>query len=186
MRRRHASSNADFRASRFRVAREAIRVKVIGNLPFNAAAAIFRMLCDNSRSDFDDRADVSARGRRREFARRPATRYSALSACIAALYFDIDLHFASPPAASIRKPKVDAEVLAISAAGEVRLFEARRGTRRARNRARLVLRAAQNDSQLARHAARHHRQRCNRCARSSARISIRPRAPSRFRRARLR
>ncbi len=85
-------------------------VKVIGNLPFNAAAAIFRMLCDHH----DRVAMIVAMFQREVGERIRATpgdsEYSALSV-YAALYFDIDLHFRVAAGSFHPKPKVDAEVL---------------------------------------------------------------------------
>jgi 16S rRNA (adenine1518-N6/adenine1519-N6)-dimethyltransferase len=85
-------------------------VKVIGNLPFNSAAAIFRMLCDHH----DSLAMMVAMFQRevgeRLRARPDDATYSALSV-YAALYFDIDLHFRVAAGSFHPKPKVDAEVL---------------------------------------------------------------------------
>jgi len=84
--------------------------KVIGNLPFNSAAAIFRMLCDHC----DSIALIVAMFQRevgeRLRARPHDSAYSALSV-YAALYFDIDLHFRVAAGSFHPKPKVDAEVL---------------------------------------------------------------------------
>jgi 16S rRNA (adenine1518-N6/adenine1519-N6)-dimethyltransferase len=86
------------------------RVKVIGNLPFNAAAAIFRMLCDHH----DLIAMIVAMFQRevgeRLRARAGDSEYSALSV-YSSLYFDIDLHFRVAAGSFHPKPKVDAEVL---------------------------------------------------------------------------
>ncbi len=86
------------------------RVKVIGNLPFNAASAIFRILCDHH----DLIAMVVAMFQREVGERIRAnpgdSQYSALSV-YAALYFDIDLHFRVAAGSFHPKPKVDAEVL---------------------------------------------------------------------------
>jgi len=85
-------------------------VKVIGNLPFNAAAAIFRTLCDHH----DLVALIVAMFQREVGERIRAapgdSEYSALSV-YAALYFDIDLHFRVAAGSFHPKPKVDAEVL---------------------------------------------------------------------------
>src|SRR5208337_3484878 len=66
--------------------------KIIGNLPFNAAGAIFRILCDHH----DLVAMIVAMFQREVGERIRATpgdsKYSALSV-YAALYFDVDLHF---------------------------------------------------------------------------------------------
>jgi len=86
------------------------RVKVIGNLPFNAAAAIFRILCDHH-----DLVTMIVAMFQREVGERIRARpgdaeYSALSV-YAALYFDVDLHFRVAAGSFHPKPKVDAEVL---------------------------------------------------------------------------
>ncbi len=85
-------------------------VKVIGNLPFNAAGAIFRMLCDHH----DSIAMIVAMFQRevgeRIRARPGDSEYSALSV-YAALYFDIDFHFRIAGGSFHPKPNVDAEVL---------------------------------------------------------------------------
>ena len=81
------------------------RVSVIGNLPFNSAGAIFRILCDHH-----DLLSTIVAMFQREVAERiraiPAdSEYSALSV-YAALYFEVDLHFSgSRPAAFIRNQK---------------------------------------------------------------------------------
>lgn len=85
-------------------------VKVIGNLPFNAAAAIFRMLCDHHASIAMIVAMFQREVGERLRARPGDTAYSALSV-YAALYFDIDLHFRVAAGSFHPKPKVDAEVL---------------------------------------------------------------------------
>ena len=86
------------------------RTKVIGNLPFNAAGAIFRVLCDHH----DQIAMIIAMFQREVAERIRAapgeSEYSALSV-YAALYFDIDLHFRVAAGSFHPKPKVDAEVL---------------------------------------------------------------------------
>ncbi len=84
--------------------------KIIGNLPFNAAGAIFRVLCDHH----DLIAMVVAMFQREVGERIRAvpgdSQYSALSV-YAALYFAIDLHFRVAAGSFHPKPKVDAEVL---------------------------------------------------------------------------
>jgi 16S rRNA (adenine1518-N6/adenine1519-N6)-dimethyltransferase len=85
-------------------------VKVIGNLPFSAANAIFRILCEHH-----DLIALVVAMFQREVAERlraePGTSaYSALSV-YAALYFDIDLHFRVAAGSFHPKPNVDAEVL---------------------------------------------------------------------------
>jgi 16S rRNA (adenine1518-N6/adenine1519-N6)-dimethyltransferase len=84
--------------------------KIIGNLPFNAAGAIFRILCDHH----DLLAMIVAMFQREVGERIRAvpgdSEYSALSV-YAALYFDVDLHFRVAAGSFHPKPKVDAEVL---------------------------------------------------------------------------
>jgi 16S rRNA (adenine1518-N6/adenine1519-N6)-dimethyltransferase len=84
--------------------------KVIGNLPFNAAGAIFRILCDHH----DLTTMIVAMFQREVGERIRATpgdsEYSALSV-YASLYFDVDLHFRVAAGSFHPKPKVDAEVL---------------------------------------------------------------------------
>jgi 16S rRNA (adenine1518-N6/adenine1519-N6)-dimethyltransferase len=84
--------------------------KIIGNLPFNAAGAIFRILCDHH-----DLVAMIVAMLQREVGERiravPGdSEYSALSV-YAALYFDVDLHFRVAAGSFHPKPKVDAEVL---------------------------------------------------------------------------
>ncbi len=103
------------------------RVKVLGNLPFNAASAIFRVLCDHH----DLIAMVVAMFQREVGERIRASpgdsEYSALSV-YAALYFDIDLHFRVAAGSFHPKPKVDAEVLRLRPLKNP-LFEAAEETR---------------------------------------------------------
>ncbi len=87
-------------------------LKVVGNLPFNAASAILRRLCEY-------RGAISAMVLmfQREVADRIRARagepgYSALSA-ISSLYWEIDRHFRVAAGSFFPKPKVDAEVLAM-------------------------------------------------------------------------
>jgi 16S rRNA (adenine1518-N6/adenine1519-N6)-dimethyltransferase len=100
---------SDFVKADFRALAQS-RVKVIGNLPFNAASAIFRVLCDHH----DLIALVVAMFQREVGERIRASpgdsEYSALSV-YAALYFDIDLHFRVAAGSFHPRPKVDAEVL---------------------------------------------------------------------------
>jgi 16S rRNA (adenine1518-N6/adenine1519-N6)-dimethyltransferase len=86
------------------------RAKIIGNLPFNAAGAIFRMLCDHH-----DLISTIVAMFQREVGERIRAKpgdpdYSAMSV-YAALYFDIDLHFRVSAGSFHPKPKVDAEVI---------------------------------------------------------------------------
>jgi 16S rRNA (adenine1518-N6/adenine1519-N6)-dimethyltransferase len=104
---------SDFLAADMPALIERSPVKVVGNLPFNAAGAIFRRLCDYHRLV----ATMVLMFQREvgERLRAPAgtRRYAALSV-FAALYFDIDLHFRVAAGSFHPKPKVDAEVLRLS------------------------------------------------------------------------
>jgi 16S rRNA (adenine1518-N6/adenine1519-N6)-dimethyltransferase len=85
-------------------------IKVIGNLPFNAAAAILRRLCGDSRT-----IDLMVLMFQREVAERIRARpgesaYSALSV-FTQLYFEIESHFRVGAGNFHPRPKVDAEVL---------------------------------------------------------------------------
>lgn len=84
--------------------------KVIGNLPFNAASAIFRQLCD-----FRGTIALMVLMFQREVGERMRaapgdSAYAALSV-FRALYFDIDLHFRVLAGSFHPKPRVDAEVI---------------------------------------------------------------------------
>lgn len=86
------------------------RAKIIGNLPFNAAGAIFRIFCEHH-----ELIALVVAMFQREVAERlraaPGTsEYSALSV-YAALYFDIDEHFRVAAGSFHPRPNVDAEVL---------------------------------------------------------------------------
>jgi 16S rRNA (adenine1518-N6/adenine1519-N6)-dimethyltransferase len=85
-------------------------VKMIGNLPFNAASAIFRVLCDHHELVAMFVAMFQREVGERIRAARGDPAYSALSV-YAALYFDIDLHFRVAAGSFHPRPKVDAEVL---------------------------------------------------------------------------
>ncbi len=102
--------NADFLSVDFGSIAAAPPVKVIGNLPFNVAAAILHRLSDNSRlitrMVLMFQREVAARIR----ARPGDGGYSALSV-FTALYWDIDLHFTVAAGSFHPRPKVDAEVL---------------------------------------------------------------------------
>lgn len=85
-------------------------IKVIGNLPFNAAAAILRRLCADSRA-----LEVMVLMFQREVAERIRARpgesaYSALSV-FTQLYFEIESHFRVGAGNFHPRPRVDAEVL---------------------------------------------------------------------------
>jgi len=105
--------NADFLAIDFATLAAARPVKVIGNLPFNAGAAILRRLCDNSRlisrMVLMFQREVAARIR----ATPGDDAYGALSV-FTALYWTIDLHFIVAAGSFHPRPKVDAEVLALT------------------------------------------------------------------------
>ena len=105
--------NADFLAIDFAVLLDDSPVKVIGNLPFNVAAAILRKLSDNSRMIsrmvLMFQREVAARIR----AIPGDDAYGALSV-FTALYWKIDLHFAVAAGSFHPRPKVDAEVLAFA------------------------------------------------------------------------
>ncbi len=102
--------NADFLSLDFASIVAAPPIKVIGNLPFNVAAAILRRLSDNSRlisrMVLMFQREVAARIR----ARPTDDGYSALSV-FTALYWDIDIHFTVAAGSFHPRPKVDAEVL---------------------------------------------------------------------------
>jgi 16S rRNA (adenine1518-N6/adenine1519-N6)-dimethyltransferase len=105
--------NADFLATDFAALVDDSRVKVIGNLPFNVAAAILRKLCDNSRMI----SRMVLMFQREVAARIRATpgddAYGALSV-FTALYWKIDMHFTVAAGSFHPRPKVDAEVLAFT------------------------------------------------------------------------
>jgi 16S rRNA (adenine1518-N6/adenine1519-N6)-dimethyltransferase len=105
--------NQDFLAIDFAALLDDSRAKVIGNLPFNVAAAILRRLCDNSRMI----SRMVLMFQREVAARIRATpgddAYGALSV-FTALYWKIDLHFTVAAGSFHPRPKVDAEVLAFA------------------------------------------------------------------------
>jgi len=105
--------NADFLAIDFAAQASDSALKVIGNLPFNVAAAILRKLCDNSRMI----SRMVLMFQREVAARIRATpgddAYGALSV-FTALYWKIDLHFTVAAGSFHPRPKVDAEVLAFT------------------------------------------------------------------------
>ncbi len=105
--------NADFLAIDFAALVTDPPVKVIGNLPFNVAAAILRRLSDNSRMIsrmvLMFQREVAARIR----AIPGDEAYGALSV-FTALYWKIDLHFTVAAGSFHPRPKVDAEVLAFT------------------------------------------------------------------------
>ena len=105
--------NADFLSIDFPELVRNLSVKVIGNLPFNVAAAILRRLSDNSRTI----SRMVLMFQREVAARIRATpgddAYGALSV-FTALYWRIDLHFTVAAGSFHPRPKVDAEVLAFT------------------------------------------------------------------------
>jgi 16S rRNA (adenine1518-N6/adenine1519-N6)-dimethyltransferase len=105
--------NADFLEIDFAALADDSPVKVIGNLPFNVAAAILRKLSDNSRMIsrmvLMFQREVAARIR----ATPGEDAYGALSV-FTALYWKIDLHFTVAAGSFHPRPKVDAEVLAFA------------------------------------------------------------------------
>ncbi len=105
--------NADFLAIDFAALVTDPPVKVIGNLPFNVAAAILRRLSDNarmiSRMVLMFQREVAARIR----AIPGDEAYGALSV-FNALYWKIDLHFSVAAGSFHPRPKIDAEVLAFT------------------------------------------------------------------------
>jgi 16S rRNA (adenine1518-N6/adenine1519-N6)-dimethyltransferase len=102
--------NADFLDVDFTALAGGSPVKVIGNLPFNVAAAILHRLCDNSRTIsrmvLMFQREVAARIR----AVPGDDGYGALS-LFTALYWQIDSHFTVAAGSFHPRPKVDAEVL---------------------------------------------------------------------------
>ncbi len=105
--------NADFLAIDFAALVTDSPVKVIGNLPFNVAAAILRRLSDNarmiSRMVLMFQREVAARIR----AVPGDEAYGALSV-FNALYWKIDSHFSVAAGSFHPRPKIDAEVLAFT------------------------------------------------------------------------
>ncbi len=85
-------------------------IKVIGNLPFNAAAAILRRLCGDSRA-IDSMVLMFQREVAERIRAQPGeSAYSALSV-FTQLYFEIESHFRVGAGNFHPRPKVDAEVL---------------------------------------------------------------------------
>ncbi len=101
---------ADFLKAGLAELAERAPVKVVGNLPFNSAGAIFRKLCGDQRmvSTMVLMFQREVGERLRAAPGSPA--YSAL-AVFAALYFEIDLHFRVAAGSFHPRPGVDAEVL---------------------------------------------------------------------------
>jgi 16S rRNA (adenine1518-N6/adenine1519-N6)-dimethyltransferase len=92
--------------------------KVLGNLPFNVAAAILRRLSDNrgaiARMVLMFQREVGERIR----ARPGSSNYAALSA-FTALYWHVGAHFRVAAGSFHPRPKVDAEVLTIEPLADV-------------------------------------------------------------------
>ncbi len=108
--------HADFLEIDLAAAIERSPIKLAGNLPFNAAAAILRKLCAHSR--MIERMVLMFQ---REVAERIRARpgdaaYSALSV-YTALYWKIDSHFRVAAGSFHPRPKVDAEVLVFTPLG---------------------------------------------------------------------
>lgn len=102
--------NEDFMAADFGALADRPPVKVIGNLPFNSAAAMLRKLCGHARS-----IAAMVLMFQREVAERIRARPGG-GACGAlsvytAMYWEIDLHFAVAAGSFHPRPKVDAEVI---------------------------------------------------------------------------
>src|SRR5260221_10670259 len=102
--------NTDFLETEIAEMFDTSSAKVIGNLPFNVAAAILRRLSDNSRL-----ISLMVLMFQREVAMRIRAHpgddhYSALSV-YTALYWNIDAHFTVAAGSFHPRPKVDAEVL---------------------------------------------------------------------------
>jgi 16S rRNA (adenine1518-N6/adenine1519-N6)-dimethyltransferase len=91
----------------------AVNGKIIGNLPFNAAAAILERLCE-----YRGRIERMVLMFQREVAERIRARpgtgdYGALSV-YSALYWDVQAHFRVAAGSFYPRPKVDAEVLVLT------------------------------------------------------------------------
>ncbi len=100
----------DFLKTDFRELSESPPLKIIGNLPFNAAAAILERLCSHqaaiARMVLMFQHEVAERIR----ARTGASAYGALSV-YTALYWDVLSHFRVGAGNFHPRPKVDAEVI---------------------------------------------------------------------------
>lgn len=100
----------DFLKTDFRELYERQPVKIIGNLPFNAAAAILERLCSHqaaiARMVLMFQREVAERIR----ARTGSSAYGALSV-YTALYWDVLSHFRVGAGNFHPRPKVDAEVI---------------------------------------------------------------------------
>lgn len=112
---------ADFVRTDISTMVERAPVKIVANLPFNVAGAIFRSLCD-ARSMISTMVLMFQREVGERIRARPGERaYSALSV-FAALYWTIDTHFRVAAGSFFPRPKVDAEVLRFRAKAHL-LFE---------------------------------------------------------------
>ncbi|MBV8139970.1 MAG: ribosomal RNA small subunit methyltransferase A [Deltaproteobacteria bacterium] len=102
--------NADFMKADFAALCERAPSKVIGNLPFNAAAAILSRLCTHragiSRMVLMFQREVAERIR----ARAGDPSYGALTV-FTALYFKVESHFRVSAGNFHPRPRIDAEVL---------------------------------------------------------------------------
>jgi 16S rRNA (adenine1518-N6/adenine1519-N6)-dimethyltransferase len=94
------------------------RLKVVGNLPFNAAAAIFRRLCA-----YHDSIARMVLMFQREVADRiralPGSRNRSALSVFAALYWQTVDHFRVAAGSFYPRPTVDAEVLVMEPRGEL-------------------------------------------------------------------
>lgn len=102
--------NADFLAIDFSSLAGDTPVKVIGNLPFNVAAAILRRLSDNSRMISRMVLMFQREVAERIRATPGADAYGALSV-FTAMYWKIEQHFIVAAGSFHPRPKVDGEVL---------------------------------------------------------------------------
>ena len=91
----------------------AAQFKIIGNLPFNAAAAMLERLCDY-RGRIEQMVLMFQREVAERIRARPGTAdYGALSV-YSALYWDVQTHFRVAAGSFFPRPKVDAEVLVLT------------------------------------------------------------------------
>jgi 16S rRNA (adenine1518-N6/adenine1519-N6)-dimethyltransferase len=102
--------NADFLKADFAALCDRVPTKVIGNLPFNAAAAILSRLCTHragiARMVLMFQREVAERIR----ARAGEPSYGALTV-FTALYFKVESHFRVSAGNFHPRPRIDAEVL---------------------------------------------------------------------------
>ena len=105
--------NADFLKTDFATLYDCPPVKVIGNLPFNAAAAILSRLCDDR-----DAIERMVLMFQREVAERIRAEvgdpgYGALTV-YTSLYFEVESHFRVGAGNFHPRPRIDAEVLVLA------------------------------------------------------------------------